>query len=114
LKMTLVGTAAYSALHGRLAQIVTVETMSFGQAFQLGGELLYSIGIRVGLLLLVLALLDYGWQRWQLEQGLKMTKQEIKDEMRNMEGDPKVKQRRRQVALQMAKKKLAKDVPTAD
>jgi flagellar biosynthetic protein FlhB len=114
LKMALVGIAAYSAVHGRIGQIVTVQRLSHLQAFKLGAELVYSIGIRVALLLLVLALIDYAWQRWQLEQSLKMTKQEVKDEMRRMEGDPKIKARRRQIAMQMAQKKLKKDVPTAD
>ena len=62
----------------------------------------------------LLAILDYAWQKWRLERELKMTKQEVKEEMRRMEGDPKIKQRRRQIALQMAQKRLAKDVPTAD
>ena len=114
LKMTLVALAAYSAVHGRLNQIVSVERLSHLQIFQLGGELIFSIGLRVGLLLLVLALIDYAWQRWQLEKSLKMTKQEVKDEMRRMEGDPKIKLRRRQIAQQMAQKKLKRDVPTAD
>jgi flagellar biosynthetic protein FlhB len=114
LKMALVGATIYSALHGRINQILTVEQLSFVQIFHLGADLLYSIGLRVGMLLLVLALLDYGYQRWQFEQGLKMTKQEVKDEMRNMDGDPKIKMRRRQIAMQMAQKKLKKDVPTAD
>ena len=64
--------------------------------------------------LTVLAAADYGYQRWQFERGLRMTKQQVKDEMRNMEGDPKIKMRRRQIAHQMATKKLKKDVPTAD
>src|SRR5262249_4926161 len=84
------------------------------EMLQLGGEVLFSIGIRVGLVLLILAVLDYAWQRWELEKSLKMTKQEVKDELRNMEGDPKLKQRRRQVAMQIAQRKLKKDVPTAD
>jgi flagellar biosynthetic protein FlhB len=114
LKMTLVALMAYSAVHGRLKQIVGAEQLSHVQMFKLGGAVLYSIGIRVGLLLLVLALIDYAWQRWQFEQSLKMTKQEVKEEMRRMEGDPKIKMRRRQIAQQMAQKKLKKDVPTAD
>ncbi len=113
-KMTLVAMAAYSAIHGRIEQIVTVQALSYLQALKLGAELVYSIGLRVGMLLLVLALFDYAWQRWQMEQTLKMTKQEVKDEMRRMEGDPKIKQRRRQIANQLAQKKLKKDVPTAD
>ena len=53
------------------------------------------LGLYAGIALLVLAIIDYTYQRWQLEQELKMSKQEVKDEMRSMEGDPKVKQRRR-------------------
>jgi flagellar biosynthetic protein FlhB len=114
LKMTLVSMTAYSAVHSRLNQIVGVELMTFMQIFYLGAQVLYSIGLRVGLLLFVLALIDYLWQRRQIEQSLRMTKQEVKDEMRNMDGDPKLKQRRRQIAQQIAQKKLQKDVPTAD
>lgn len=114
LKTSLVGLMIYSALHGRFNEIVGVGQKPFIQAFQLGGELIYSIGLRVGGLLLVLAIIDYGYQRWQLEQSLKMSKQEIKEEMRRMEGDPKIKMRRRQIAQQIANKKLKKDVPTAD
>jgi len=61
-----------------------------------------------------LAILEYAYQKWRIEQELKMTKQEVKEEMRRMEGDPKIKQRRRQIALQMLTQRLKKDVPTAD
>jgi flagellar biosynthetic protein FlhB len=70
--------------------------------------------MRVGVALLVLAILDYAVHRYQLEKQLKMSKQEVKEEMRRMEGDPKIKQRRRQVAMQIANQRLKKDVPTAD
>jgi flagellar biosynthetic protein FlhB len=114
LKLALVTLAAYSAVHGRIAQIIAIQNLWQTEMLQLGGEVLFSIGIRVGLVLLILAVLDYAWQRWELEKSLKMTKQEVKDELRNMEGDPKLKQRRRQVAMQIAQRKLKKDVPTAD
>ena len=114
LKMALVTITAYSAIKGKLNQIIGAEQLPYLQAFYLGADVLYRIGLRVGILLLVLALIDYVWQRFEMEKSLKMTKQEVKDEMRQMEGDPKLKMRRRQIAQQMAKKKLAKDVPTAD
>lgn len=88
--------------------------MGYLEAFGLGASIVYSVGMRVALLLLVLAILDYGYQKFRNEQELKMTKQEIKEEMRRMEGDPKVKQRRRQVAMQLISKRLKRDVPTAD
>ena len=64
--------------------------------------------------MLILAIIDYAYQRDQLEQSLKMTKQEVKDELRRMDGDPKIKQRRRQIALQIHRRRLKKTVPTAD
>jgi flagellar biosynthetic protein FlhB len=114
LKLTLVACVAYSAVHGRLEQIISVQGLSFSQIFGLGAEVIYSIGIRIGVLLLVLAIVDYAYQRFRIERELKMTKQEVKEEMRRMEGDPKIKGRRRQIAIQMATQKLKKDVPTAD
>jgi len=114
LKVSLVGGFAWSAISGRLGQIVAVQQFSFVQIFAFGGDMVFSIGIRVGVLLLVLSILDYIYQRHRVEQSLKMTKPEVKDEMRSMEGDPMVKQRRRQIVLQRAKERLKKEVPKAD
>jgi flagellar biosynthesis protein FlhB len=114
LKLTLVALVAYSAVHGRLGAIITVQQLSFGEIFALGAQVIFAVGIRIGLLLIVLAVLDYAYQRYRIEQELKMSKQEVKDEMRRMEGDPHIKQRRRQIAMQIATQKLKKDVPTAD
>lgn len=114
LKMLLVGMVAYSAVHDRLGEIVMVQRLSHLQIYALSAGVIFAIAIRIGVLLLILALIDYGYQRYHLEQKLKMSKQDVKEEMRRMEGDPKIKQRRRQLAVQMAGKKLKKDVPTAD
>src|SRR5690606_2476291 len=73
-----------------------------------------SIAIRIGVLLLILALIDYIYQRFRVEKELKMTKQEVKEEMKRMDGDPQIKARRRQIAQQIAYNKLKKEVPTAD
>jgi flagellar biosynthetic protein FlhB len=114
IKLVLVVTVAYSALHGRLGDVVMAQEMGYLQILGLAAGLVYSIGLRVGVMLLILAILDYAWQRWRLERELRMSKQEVKEEMRRMEGDPKVKQRRRQIAMQIAHQRLKKDVPTAD
>ena len=114
LKMVLVGGVAYSAVAGRIGQIVLAQQLTFAQAFVLGGDVLFAIALRIGTLLLVLAVVDYVWQRYRLEKSLRMTKQEVKEEMRNMDGDPHVKQRRRQLAVAALKERLKVDVPTAD
>ena len=114
LKMLLVGTVAYSAIHGRMAQIVSVASMEALAIFNLACELVYTITLRIGIVLLVLAIIDYAYQRWKIEQELKMTKQEVKEEMKRMEGDPQIKARRRQIQMQQAMKRIKSTVPTAD
>jgi flagellar biosynthetic protein FlhB len=113
-KLVLVGMTAYSAVHGRLHQIIAAQQLTYMQIFGLGMEITYTIAIRIGLLLLVLAVIDYVYQRVKMERDLRMTKQQVKDEMRRMDGDPMIKQRRRQLARQMMEQKIKKDVPTAD
>jgi flagellar biosynthetic protein FlhB len=68
----------------------------------------------VCLALIVLAALDFIYQRWQHEEDLKMTKQEVKDEQKQTYGDPKVKARIRSVQLEMARRRMMEDVPGAD
>jgi flagellar biosynthetic protein FlhB len=113
-KLLLVGMVAYSAVHDRLGEILMVQRLTYLQIYSLGASVVFSIALRIGVLLLVLALIDYGYQRHHHEQTLRMSKSEVKEDMRRMEGDPKIKQRRRQIAVQLATKKLKKEVPTAD
>lgn len=70
--------------------------------------------LKVGVALLLLAILDYAFQYWKQEQELRMTSQEVKEEMRNLQGDPQVIARRRAVQRQIALNRLASDVPKAD
>jgi flagellar biosynthetic protein FlhB len=114
LKLAVVGFVAYTAVHGRLMQILSAQRLEFVQVFGMGAEIVYSIGLRIGAALLVLAILDYAYQRWNTEQKLKMSKQEIKEEMRRMEGDPQIKSRRRQLAMQRITQGIRANVPTAD
>ena len=65
-------------------------------------------------LLLVLAILDYLYQRYEFEKSIKMSKQEIKDEYKNMEGDPQIKRRIREMGRQIAMSRLMEKVTQAD
>jgi flagellar biosynthetic protein FlhB len=76
--------------------------------------LVWSLALKIAALLLVLAILDFAYQKWQHEQDLMMSKQEIKEEFKRMEGDPLVKQRRARVARQLAMQRMAYEVPKAD
>lgn len=113
-KMLMIGMVSYSAIHNRLGLIAGAQQLSHEQIFGLGAQIIYDIGIRIAVLLLVLAIIDYVYQKWKLEKQLKMTKQQVKDEMKKMEGDPQIKQRRRQLQMQRAMQRAQQDVPTAD
>lgn len=113
-KLLVVGVVAYVTLKGSAAAIVFALNLGFETMFSLGSALMFDLGMRLGLAMLILALFDFAWQKYKHERDLRMTKEEVKDELRSMEGDPKMKGRRRDVQLQLAMQRLRKDVPTAD
>jgi flagellar biosynthetic protein FlhB len=82
--------------------------------FSAACALVYALALKLAAILLVLALLDWAFQKWRHEQDLKMSKQEIKEEMKRMEGDPLIKQRRVRVARQIAMQRIGQAVPKAD
>jgi flagellar biosynthetic protein FlhB len=114
MKLFLVGLMAYSAIHGKLMQIILIQQLSFNQIFSIAAGIIYAIALRIGVLLFVLALIDYMYQRFRIEKELKMSKQEVKEEMKRMEGDPAVKGRRRQLAVARHRERMKNDVPKAD
>lgn len=113
-KLLVVGAVAYVTLSGSAAAIVYAFSLGFHDVIRVGAALTFELGIRLGVAMLVLALLDVAWQRYRHETDLRMTKEEVRDELRSMEGDPYIKRRRRQVQMQLAAQRLRKDVPTAD
>ncbi|MGI6454257.1 MAG: flagellar biosynthesis protein FlhB [bacterium] len=72
------------------------------------------IAIRALAILLILAILDYSYQRWQYEQDLKMTKQEVKQETKDIQGDPQIKSRIRSIQMEMSRKRMMEAVPEAE
>jgi flagellar biosynthetic protein FlhB len=73
----------------------------------------FKVILRIALVLLVLAILDYAYQRYEHEKGLKMTKQEIKEEHKQAEGDPQIKSRVRSLQREMARRRMMQEVPKA-
>lgn len=112
-KLLLVGAVAYVTLAGSAAAIIYSASLGFHGIIQVGAALTLDLGFRLGVAMMILALLDVVWQRYRHEKDLRMTKEEVRDELRSMEGDPFIKRRRRQVQMQLAAQRLQKDVPTA-
>ncbi len=114
LKILVIGGVAWIDLYARRDSILGLGGASPVQigSFLLG--VLLWTSLKIGLALLVLAVLDYALQRWKHEQDLKMTTQELREEMRNVEGDPQLRARRRRVGQQLAEGRVGQAVPKAD
>ncbi|NLY91240.1 MAG: flagellar biosynthesis protein FlhB [Firmicutes bacterium] len=77
-------------------------------------QLMFTIVLRIVLLLLALAIFDFYYQRFQYRKSLRMTKKEVQDEFKQTEGDPRIKSRIRQKQRQLAMRRMMQDVPKAD
>jgi len=114
LKLTLVAVVAYATLSTQLRPLLATATLPPEGVLPAAGALVLTLALRMALLLLLLGLVDYGYQRWKLERSLRMTRQEVREELKRMEGDPLLKQRRRQIQAKLALQRLRIDVPRAD
>lgn len=114
LKMGAVGIVLYFLLRGEVHQVPYMLTFSIEQIIGYLGAIVVKLLGGVGAVMLVLALADYFYQRWDLEKKMMMTKQEVKEEHKQREGDPMIKSRIRRIQREMASKRMMADVPKAD
>lgn len=97
-----------------LPKVMTLIQLEAAPLLKAAATVVWAVAIKIALVLMVLAILDLIYQRWQHEQDMKMSKQEVKEEMKRMEGDPLTKQRRARVARQLAMQRVNQAVPGAD
>ena len=91
LKLSAVAIIIYTTISGNLGLFAQVGQSSPAYIVALTFDVIFSIAWKFGLFLVVVGLLDYAYERWQLEENLKMTKQEVKDEWKQSEGNPEAK-----------------------
>ena len=114
LKVGIVSAVAITAVYSHREQVLALAAMDVAQIAQFAWSLCFWTVFKIALALLILALIDYGFQWWQNEQEMKMSPQEIREEMRNLQGDPAIIARRRGVQRQIAMNRISKAVPAAD
>ncbi len=114
LKVALVGWIAWSLTVGVLPQIVALPEFGVLRGFEEIGAIGLNLAVQIGSALLVLGLADYGIQWFKHERDLRMTKQQVKEEFKESDGNPEVKRRRMQIARQLAMQRLQTSVPKAD
>ncbi|MFH1862302.1 MAG: flagellar biosynthesis protein FlhB [bacterium] len=114
IKILIVGWVGYITVAGLSEEMLPLMDQSVAAIFLWVGRAVLLVGFRIAAALLVLALLDFIYQRWEHLQQMKMTKEEVKEEYRQLEGDPKIKSKIRSIQLQTALQRMMKQVPTAD
>jgi len=114
LKVLLIIAVAGWALWGERGRLLNLsgETSPQIGVYLLG--VLFWTSLKIGGALLALALFDYGYQYWKHEQDLRMTTQELKEEVKQQQGDPQIAARRKQIQRQLILKRLSTTVPKAD
>ena len=114
LKITIILYVIYSVIKGELFLMPQMMHMTFAASLNKTGSIIMSIVTKAGIAFIFVAGADYLYQWWQYEKNLRMTKQEIKDEYKQTEGDPQIKGRIRSMQQQRAKRRMMQNVPKAD
>lgn len=112
-KMAVVAVIVYKTLEARYAELAATVLMDRVGVAMLYAEVAWEIVWRAVLALVFFAVLDLFYQRWEYQRSLRMTKQEVKDEAKQSEGDPLVRGRIRRAQREAAKRRMMADVPTA-
>jgi flagellar biosynthetic protein FlhB len=114
LKASIFALIIYIALKDKLPDAIrAMQIPPENGALQLW-DLLWNLSMRLALMLLVMGAIDYFYQKWDFEKSIRMSRQEIKEEYKQMEGDPQIKNKIRQKQRELAKKRMMSSVPKAD
>jgi len=113
-KIGIIAYVAYLSIRRQQAAILGISGMEIPLLAKTLFDCLLSTSLWIAAALLIVAILEYAYQWWKHEQDMMMTEQEVRDEMKESDGDPQMKARRRQIQRQMAMQRIASEVPTAD
>ncbi|MDB5052073.1 MAG: flagellar biosynthesis protein FlhB [Bacilli bacterium] len=114
LKVSIVAIVVYFTISGQKEELMKLSHYSLENSLSYISSITVKLGIEIGLILVILAIFDYVFQKYEHEKSLKMSKQDIKDEYKKSEGDPlikgKIKERQRKLAMQ----RMMQEIPKAD
>lgn len=114
LKMAIVGAVSYYTIKAEMKNVPMLGDMGVNAIWVYILTVFLKIFLRCTLAMVFVVVIDYAFQRWEFENRIKMSKQEIKDEHKKSEGDPLVKSRIKSIQMEMARKRMMQSVPEAD
>ena len=113
-KIGIIGILAYSTLKDKMQVLFRLVDMELGNAIVEIGDLVISLGLKISAFYMLIGLADYIYQKLKFKKEMMMTKQEIKDEFKQTEGDPQIKGRIRQKMREAARRRMMQRLPEAD
>ncbi len=105
---------SYQYLIGRQNEMFKISSLNLAAGVALLWDIVLGVVVRCAIYLLVLAIADYAYKLWDNERQLKMSKQEVKEEYKQVEGDPFIRSKIKEKQRQMAMSRMMQDVPNAD
>jgi flagellar biosynthetic protein FlhB len=113
LKFAVGGFIYYLIIKSLIAILPFTQAMDIREIMRVSGKLLFKAVIIIFMAFFVFAAMDYLYERWRFERSLRMTKQEVKEEYRETEGDPLVKSRIKSIQRELARRRMMQEVPKA-
>lgn len=113
-KVVLIVAVVYLTIKDDWVYLVQFYGMPFNQAIEVIGNVVINMGLKISLVFMVIAFVDLIYQRRKFNNDIKMTKQEVKDEYKNAEGDPQIKGKIRGKMREASQRRMMQDVPRAD
>ena len=113
-KIIIVAACGFSAVNSRKGDLLGLVGLEIPIALNIVGSILFNMIINMCLAMLVLGYIDKKYQTYEYNKSIKMTKQEVKDEYKDTEGDPKIKAKIKAIQTQMARQRMMSSVPQAD
>jgi flagellar biosynthetic protein FlhB len=113
-KVAIVGYVAYTTIQAEVPRILSLSGQAVGEIFRSIGTIGFFLAMKIILVMVLLAGLDYLYQRWAYERNLRMSREDLREEEKQTEGDPLVRARMRSIQRQMARKRMMAEVPKAD
>ncbi|MDR2884510.1 MAG: flagellar biosynthesis protein FlhB [Deferribacteraceae bacterium] len=114
LKIILLGAISINIINNHMDEIMRMVDSEYMDSSVFTAKLLFELVFKISIVVLVLGVMDLAYQKWQQKKDLMMTKQQVKEEYKQMEGDPLIKQRIRSAQRELARKRMMEDVPKSD
>ncbi|WP_027963203.1 flagellar biosynthesis protein FlhB [Halalkalibacillus halophilus] len=114
LKISSIGTVCFFIIWIHRHELMMLSQKTILESITFFGQLTVLIGVAASIMLMIISVIDYLYQRYDHEKNIKMSKHDVKDEHKNIEGDPLIKSRMKERQRQMAQQRMMSEIPSAD